>query len=173
MIDTVDIAGWLRVDLVGYESPRRISKQDMYWAGYKKLLVWGRDKSLSEMLKSPYMWKHKDADRLSKFEHRGAFQMAIFIRGGELGDDLVVETFKTNKVFYMYSGFRTFGHYIQYEDPSKIPVWKLGQMVDVEKDKKRFRGITQRLLEGGHEYLLTPTWYIYPAKAKLSSIAAD
>lgn len=174
MIDTVDIAGWLGVDLVGYKAPRRLSREDIYWAAYKKLLVWGGDRSLSELSKSNDVWQYSDAyaKGLSEFERRGAFQMGIFFRGEEMDGDLVYETYMDNDRPFIYSGIHTFGRPVLYDDPSKVPYWKLNEMVDVEKDKRRFTGITRRLHEGGYDYLLTPLWYIYPAKTKLADIAA-
>lgn len=176
MIDTVDMAGWLNIILVGYKQPKRITKKNLFWA-LVKLQIWQKDQSTKEFLLKNQRMKKEGYEVVyeppSSFKSKGDITQGFFVvwlKDSEFVPDYYIELlFPPSGETYLYVGLHEFGTYS--DGPRGYPV----EVISPAKDKKRLmrKGMVSRLLKTGHEYLLTPTWYIYPAKAKLASIAAD
>lgn len=167
MVDTIDKAGWLRVRLVGYKQPRHPSKRDLYWAAAKHFM-WSWDESVEEFLAA-----NKRIGYPIKYEEPYSYQSTPKLTRA----NYQINLFRSERVYDVYVE-------LLYDDLGEQQLYigdhlcselerSTQRLVGNEKDKRCLHGITKILLKSGHRYLLAPSWYIYPAKTKLSVVVVD
>ncbi len=155
MIDSIDMAGRLHVDLVGYKRPTRITERDLFWAA-TKALVWREDKSFQEFIdknKKGGYTRGTIYECPSSFEHDWPFKRAFFSCWicGEGDWDTFIEVYESkSSSSALYIGIYSF-----FDERNK---WKLS-------------GISKALLVKGQGHLLSPIWYIYPHDTPLNELS--
>lgn len=178
MVDTVGKAAQLGVDLVGYKQPKRIAKRNLFWIIVNfRILQNDEYESTKEFLRKMKIEGHpvKYVPPLF-FKQVGSTTRAIFnvylwalASEGE-DPNFFIELKKAHSDrMLMYISYHTFGSYYE--------VGPRGNLIEIasdpDQDKKRLMrmGMIDRIINSGNAYLLTPTWYIYPADTKLVDIA--
>lgn len=167
LIDSVDMAGWLRIDLVGYRVPNSLSDKDLFWAATKDL-VWAEDKSFFEWMHEVREYYSKPTYEKIAVHENNSYRRVFFVECFTCGEgdwEVFCEIYKSgNSTFYC--GVHSFGRYEEIN----------GRWVEVttqEHDRQLVLGISKKLIDAGHRYLLMPVWYSFPAQTKFSEMAVE